>query len=58
MGKKNQKNLNHQQMWKIQHTETNIFNHVLISEILDNQLKGKVSEFMPADQKWKGKISK
>ena len=45
-------------MWKIQRTETNIYNHVLISEILENQLKEKASKFMPADQKWKGKISK
>ena len=58
MENKNKKNMNHQQMWKIQRTETNIYNHVLISEILENQLKQKASKFMPADQKWKGKISK
>ena len=58
MENKNKKNMNHQQMWKIQRTETNIYNHVLISEILENQLKEKASKFMPADQKWKGKISK
>ena len=57
-GKKIQKNMNHQQMWKMQHTETNIYDHVLISKILENQLKEKASKFMPADQKWKGKISK
>ena len=45
-------------MWKIQHTETNIYDYVSISEILENQLKEKASKFMPADQKWKGKISK
>ena len=38
--------------------QTYIYDHVLISEILENQLKEKGSKFMPADQKWKGKISK
>ena len=56
--KKIQKNMNHQQMWKIQHTETDIYDHVLTSKILENQLKEKASKFTPADQKWKGKISK
>ena len=58
MEKNSNKNMNHQQMWKIQHTERKIYDYVLISEILENQLKEKASKFMPADQKWKGKISK